>query len=121
MTTYTVHFRTDAGRASHDIEADTPEEALALACKLDPRQELSFDPCYSPMPVNEIAVCDSDGEEVAIWLDDDRRLRLAAQDLLEALEAVCDLPADDSGDRTVPAGFLDQARAAIAKAKGGSA
>jgi hypothetical protein len=49
------------------------------------------------------------------------RLRLAALDLLEALEAVCDLPADDSGDRTIPPGFLDQARAAIAKAKGGAA
>jgi hypothetical protein len=37
--------------------------------------------------------------------------------LLAALEAVCNLPADDAGNRTIPAGFLDQARAAIAKAE----
>jgi hypothetical protein len=47
-----------------------------------------------------------------------QRAERGFMDLLEALEAICDLPADDAGDRTIPAGFLDQARAAIAKAKG---
>jgi hypothetical protein len=37
----------------------------------------------------------------------------AHPELLAALEAICDLPADDQGDRVIPAGFLDQARAAI--------
>ena len=37
----------------------------------------------------------------------------AYPELVSALEALCDLPADDQGDRVVPAGFLDQARAAI--------
>src|SRR5580658_9329523 len=40
MTTYTVYFRTDAQRASVDIEAKTPKQALTLARKLDPRHEL---------------------------------------------------------------------------------
>jgi hypothetical protein len=34
MTTYTVNFASDAEFASHDIEAETPEQALALARKL---------------------------------------------------------------------------------------
>ena len=38
-------------------------------------------------------------------------------DLLAALEAIEDLPVDDNGERVIPSGFLDQARAAIAKAE----
>ena len=34
----------------------------------------------------------------------------------DALEAICDLPADDQGQRTIPAGYLDQARTAIEQA-----
>ena len=86
MTTYTVYFRTDAESASHDIEADTPEQALALARELDAPGELWFDPYSGVMPVNEIVVCDPDGKEAAHWHDDELRLRLAAQDLLDALE-----------------------------------
>jgi hypothetical protein len=37
------------------------------------------------MPVNEIAIYDADRNELAVWLDDDLRLRLAAGDLLESL------------------------------------
>jgi hypothetical protein len=117
MKTYTVYFRTEAQRASHDIEADTPEEALALARKLDPRHELWFDPCYSPTPVNEIAVCDPDGEEVAVWLDGDRRLQLAARDLLAVLEFIA---ADIEECVRAKDTWLKLARAAIAKAKGGA-
>ena len=72
------------------------------------------------MPVNEIAIHDADDNELAAWCDEDLLLRLAAPDLLEALQAICDLPADDEGERTIPADFLDQARAAIAKAQGGA-
>jgi hypothetical protein len=122
MTTYTVNFASDAEFASRNFDAETPEQALALARKLyeDEPSELWFE-SYDGMDVNEILVYDADGNELAVWYDADMHLRLAAQDLLEALEAVCDLPADDTGDRTIPAGFLDQARAAIAKAKGGAA
>jgi hypothetical protein len=33
MTTYTVHFRNSTSWACHDLKADTPEKALALAQK----------------------------------------------------------------------------------------
>jgi hypothetical protein len=120
MTTYTAYFRTDAGSASHEFEADTPEQALALARQFydDDWSQLYFEPYDRGIPVNEITISDAEGEECTAWLDDELRLSLAAPDLLEALEAVCALPPDDAGERTIPAGFLDQARAAITKAKG---
>ena len=116
MTTYTVYFRTDAQRASHDIEADTPEQALALAREIDAPRELWFDPYDDMMPVNEIVVTDPDGEEVAGWLDDDVYLRNAARDLLDAAELVVARWA--RGDLAEAVRELD---AAIAKAKGGAA
>jgi hypothetical protein len=38
------------------------------------------------MPVNEIEITGPDGDELAVWMDDELRLSLAAGDLLEALE-----------------------------------
>jgi hypothetical protein len=89
MNTYTVYFRSDAEYASHDIEAKTPQRALSLAQKLyrEERSILFFDP-YEGMDVNEIEVVDADGDEVAIWMSDDMRLRFAAQDLLDAAQKV---------------------------------
>lgn len=46
------------------------------------------------------------------------KLIAAAPDLLAALEEIESLPVDDYGCREIPPGFLDKARAAIAKAKG---
>ena len=40
------------------------------------------------------------------------------EELLAALEEIESLPVDDYGCREIPPGFLDKARAAIAKAKG---
>lgn len=42
----------------------------------------------------------------------------AAPDLFEALDNIHDIEADDSGIRIIPAGFLDDARAAMKKATG---
>jgi hypothetical protein len=108
--------------SSCDFEADTPEHALALARQFydEEPSSLYFESYNEGMVVNEVKIIDPDGN-TRTWIDENLTLRLAARDLLEALNAVCDLPADDTGDRTVPAGFLDQARAAIAKAKGGAA
>jgi hypothetical protein len=85
MTTYTATFSSDAEYASHDFEAETPQQALALAGQFyaDETTELWLDH-YAEMPVNEIAVCDVDGNDVAHWFNDDLRLRLAARDLLDA-------------------------------------
>jgi hypothetical protein len=129
MTTYTAHFSSDAEFATLDFEAETPEQALALAQKLyaeelhtDAPSRLWFEP-YIDMTVNEIAVCGADGNELAAWHHQDLRLRLAAPDLLEALQ-FCDMTLADlqSSKRK---GYIQQAirltRAALAKAKGGAA
>jgi len=116
MTTYDVYFRSDAQRASVDIEADSPEQALALAREIDAPRELWFYPYDGIMPVNEIVVTDPDGEEVAGWLDDDLRLRLAARDLLDAAELV--VARWEGGDL---AEAVRELSAAIAKAKRGGA
>jgi hypothetical protein len=123
MNTYTVYFRNDQQCGYRDIDADTPQRALELArcVATENREVLNFTAYDRDDYINEIEVCDSEDNSVAVWHDDHLRVCLAAPDLQEALEAVCDLPADDTGDRTIPAGFLDQARAAIAKAKGGAA
>jgi hypothetical protein len=84
MPTYTAHFRSDDAFACHDFEAETPEEALALARQYDP-SGLWVD-AYPDMPVNEIIVCDPDGNEVTAWCDDELRLALAASNLRVALE-----------------------------------
>jgi hypothetical protein len=113
MIKYTVHFSNGTQDVWDYLDAETPEEALAFArslCELE---------AYEGMKVRTVSIFDVDGNDVAFWQDDELRLLHAASDLLEALEAICDLPADDAGDRTIPAGFLDQARAAIAEVKGG--
>jgi hypothetical protein len=120
MQTYKAYFHTDAGYAARELEADTPEQALALARRFydnDP-SDLMFESYGGGLPVLEIAIHDADSNRLAVWYDDDMRLRLAAHDLLAALEFIA---ADiDEGIRG-KAAWLKIARAAIAKAKGGAA
>ena len=128
MTTYTAYFHTDAEWASHEFEADTPEQALALArqfCNED-SSRLCFESYDGGMPVNEITISDAEGYEYTAWIDADLRLHLAARDLLEALEQ--GLTALNSAPRfSVPSLDTDSyeiaatCEKAIAKAKGGSA
>jgi hypothetical protein len=117
MTTYTVNFASDAAFASRNFDAETPEQALALARKLyeDEPSELWFEP-YDGMDVNEIVIYDADYNKLAVWLDDDMRLRLAARDLLDAAEQV--VARWEHGDL---AEAVRELSAAIAKAKGGAA
>ncbi len=120
MNTYRVYFRSDLQWGREDIEADTPAEALAMARKLA-GDMIDLDHFYEPAdsPINEIEVCDDEHDLLAAWRDDDLRLRLAARDLLDALEALCDLRPDEAGDTIIPTCLLKQGRAAIAEAKGG--
>jgi len=121
MTIYTAYFRTDAEYAVEQIEAATPERALALA-----REDHSIELCfqsYGGLDVNEIAIYTDGDDELAVWRDDDMHLRLAARDLLDALT---DLVERDRAEAAA-CGFIDDemswledARRAIAKAKGGA-
>ena len=64
------------------------------------------------------AVIDSKGKLSPEYEYANALLIAAAPDLLDALEEIEGLPCDDNGDRIIPAGFLDNARQAIAKARG---
>jgi len=88
MKTYTVHFRTDADSAIEEFKARSPQAALrkARAFYDDHAEELLFTEYDGGLPVNEIEVFDANGTGVAIWYDDEMRLRLAAGDLRDALE-----------------------------------
>jgi hypothetical protein len=110
-----VNFATDAAFASCNIDAETAEQALALAQKLyeDDPFELRFEP-YDDMHVNEILVYDAAGNKLATWYSHGMRLRLAARDLLDFAETVA--LGTTEYDR-----LQEMACAAIAKAKGGAA
>src|SRR4029077_860045 len=99
----------------------SPHNALkkARAFYDERTEELIFKSYDDGQPVIEIALRDVDGNQVALWQDDDLRLRLAAGDMLEALELCVDCLADlarlDDGTPSISA--LNQARAAIERAK----
>jgi hypothetical protein len=128
MPIYTAQFHTDADYAERTFEADTPEQALALARGFydEHTEDLMFESYDSGMPVNEIEIADNEGNRLAIWRDDDLRLRLAASDLVDALEAQTEvaqavIDAWETGDLAGAVRELDAsiqpARAALAKAK----
>jgi hypothetical protein len=124
MTTYTAYFYTDDDFATRRFEADTPEQALALARQLyaDDPVDLMFEPYEGGMPVNEIAIHDADYKELAVWRDDVKRMQLAAGDLLDALTDLVErdrAEAASCGFTDDEMSWLEDARRAIAKAKGG--
>jgi hypothetical protein len=90
LTTYTVTFRTDLNYATEDITAPCPEAALKRARAIaDDRArvaDLDFQPYTDDVPVEDIIVNTPDGDRVAEWLSPDLLLRLAAEDLFNALE-----------------------------------
>ncbi len=122
MTIYRAYFRTDAEYANEHFEADTPEQALALAREFD-ISRLYFEAYDGGMPINEIAIRDADYNELAVWRDEDMHLRLAARDLLEALTDLVErdrAEAASCGFTDDEMSWLEDARRAIAKAKGGA-
>jgi hypothetical protein len=129
MTTFTAYFRTDADFATREFKASTAKQALRIARKfLDTKAEdLMFEEYDGGMPVNEVAIKDRHGDDVATWYDADLRLRLAASDLLEALESQTAAARSvienwAKGDLAAAVRALDAciptARTAIATAKG---
>jgi hypothetical protein len=118
LTTYDVYFRSDLQWGMRKFEADTPEQAVELARKFETENshllDLDFfEACDNP--INEIEVCDDEHNTLAVWQNDDFRLRLAASDLLEAAEKV--IARWKRGDL---AEAVRELAAAIAKAKGGA-
>jgi hypothetical protein len=88
MPTYTAEFRTDVDYATHSFKARSPGGALKKARAFNDERtvELMFEHYNGRHSVNEIAVHDFGGDEVALWQDDELRVRLAAHDLLDASE-----------------------------------
>jgi hypothetical protein len=121
MPTYTAEFRTDADYATRAFKARSPQDALKKARAFYEKhaEELIFESFDGGHHVTDIALRDADGNQVALWQDDELRLRLAAGDMLEALELCVDCLTDlarlDDGTPSISA--LNQARAAIARAK----
>jgi hypothetical protein len=125
MTTYRAYFYTDGDVATREFQADTPEQALALARRFydDDPVELMFEPYDGGLPVNAIAIHDADHKELAVWHDDARRMQLAARDLFDALTDLVErdrAEAAANGFTDEEMSWLEDARRAIAKAKGGA-
>lgn len=118
MTTYRVYLRSDLQWAMRNFKARSPEHAIALArCFADEHFfELDFEDYErNDYAINEIEVCDADGETLIVWLDNDLRVRLAAPELLAAAENV--VANWERGDLAAP---VRELAAAIATAKEGA-
>jgi hypothetical protein len=122
MTIYTVECRNDTARAYTDIEANTPDEALEIAKNLTMR-DLDFERYDVTKDITEITVIDEHGDDLASWADDHLSVQLAAHDLLDALTDLVErdrAAAAESGFTDDEMSWLEDARRAIAKAKGGA-
>ena len=128
MKTYTAYFFTDANYAGEEIEADTPEQALALAREMTENDEVEHFHHYDEAPsVNHIEILDADSNELAHWRDADLILRIVAPELLgilkeqtDAAQAVID--SWSNGDLAAAVntleGLIEPARIIIARATG---
>ncbi len=132
MTNYTATFlhRSRLGRTEY--QAATPAQALQRAREIEADQlEILDFQRYDPLPAPASNISKSsalpDGQPVAQWKSEDLILRLAASDVLDALEvqtgaaqAVIDAWAkgDLAGAVRTLDGSMSAARAAIGKAKG---
>ena len=119
MASYRVYIRSDIQWTMRTFKAKTPERALELGRRFadEHYDDLDFDSYQGcDCPINEIEICDNHGNELAVWYDDDMRLRLAAQDLLDAAKLVV-----ERWERGDLAEAVRELAAAIAKAEGGAA
>lgn len=131
MTTYIITFSTERHWAQTRLTAETPEQALAEARRFaedDGFRELDYQN-YDEDPFVEQIEVHASGDAVAEWRHPRLLVRLAAHDLLNALEAQTTeaqavIDAWEQGDLAGAVRMLDAsipaARAAIAKAKTGT-
>lgn len=118
MTEYRVYLRSDIQWTMRKFKARSPQRAIELAQRFAAeRFHLLHFEDYQPVdcPINEIEVLDERGNELAVWHDEDLRLRLAASGLLAAAEKV--VARWERGDL---AGAVRELAAAIAKAREGA-
>jgi hypothetical protein len=89
-TTYRAEFFTVADYAFRDFEAETPQQALALARQFydDNLIELDFRGYDDNAGLDQIQIWDSERGTLATSLSDDFRLRQAAPELLAGLQWV---------------------------------
>ena len=131
MPTYTAHFYTEADWAFATVKARTPAQALRRARRIESEESetLNFRSFDSTNGVELIEIHSVNRRTVAEWQSDERRLRLAARDLLEALEAQTEaaqavVDAWCQGDLAGAVRRLDAslptAQAALATARGGA-
>lgn len=73
MPTYTAEFFTDAEYATRTFNARSPQDALkqARAFYDERTEEWIFERYEDSHPVNEIALRDTNGHEVALWQDNE--------------------------------------------------
>jgi hypothetical protein len=116
MTTYFLDLYGNDVSAYYQIEADTPEQALDLARGLSPEQlaQLDFEPYDLSIKIDCITVATALGTRLAEWQSDDRRLWLAARDLLDALKVALQRLNNYAGEE---AAHIATIKAAIAKAE----
>ena len=119
MPTFTVCFRTDATWATEPFEAASAAAALvlALAFKDECTDALVFQDYDENPPVTEITITDSDGNSCEGWMDDELRLSLSGEMLLEALELALERLeiSNYAGEETL---YIARVKAAITKATG---
>ena len=131
MNSYTVKFESDSHYGETDIEAANAHDALLEALRLvESRQvyhEVIFQPYDSPGYINEIEVWDNEHggceDALATWQSDDLALANAAPALRDALQALVErerVDAAQSGLSDDEMTWLDDARRALARAKGGA-
>ena len=128
MTTYTAIFSTAHVQATEEIDAKTPKQALAVARKLAEHDTSALDwyPFGPSSDVEEIEISGDAGGELALWRSEDLALRLAAPDLLDALDSLIDQIDNLQGESSCIDEDLMQGEAyraamsALAKAKGGA-
>ena len=125
---FEAYFYTEADWAQTTIKAKTPELALQRARQIESEETetLDFQSYDSGAGVEHIEIRSGDGHTVAEWRHKDLRLRLAARDVLEALESQTDAAQAvidnwSQGDLAAAVrsldGSIEAARAAIVKAK----
>ena len=79
MKTYTAFFFTDANYASAEIEADTPEQALALARAMNDNDEVEHFHHYDQAsPVNHVEILDAISRGYGRRADGDILARICA-------------------------------------------